>query len=40
MDEAKVKGVGFPQITFYSWISTKLMVRLAKNSFKEENKNL
>jgi len=40
MNKAEVKGVGFPKITIFWWISTKLMMRLAKIGFNEEIKNL
>jgi len=39
-DKAKAKGVGFPKITTFELISTKLMARLAKISLKKEIKNL
>jgi len=39
-DKAEAKGVGFPKITTFGSISTKLMARLAKISLNEEIKNL
>jgi len=40
MDEAEAKRVGFPKITIFGSISTKLNERLTKIGVKEEIKNL